>query len=87
MMSPSAREEPAAPAADPFEPLGAKPAASAPAPEPADDLDRARRRRHTRRWVLGLMVALLVTIPVAVGIGPVRIDAVALSVKSGVGCS
>jgi iron complex transport system permease protein len=77
MMSPSAREEPSAPAADPFEPLGAKPAASAPAPapEPADDLDRARRRRHTRRWVLGLTVALLVTIPVAVGIGPVRVDA------------
>jgi len=42
------------------------------APE-ADDLDHDRRRRHSRRWVVGLFAALLVTVPVAVSLGPVAI--------------
>lgn len=38
-----------------------------------DDLDHARRRRHTRLWVGGLVVLLVGTLPVAVGLGPVAI--------------
>lgn len=41
---------------------------------PTDNLDHARRRRHTRVWVLGLATVLVATIPVAVGIGPVAIN-------------
>lgn len=38
-----------------------------------DDLDHRRRRRQTLLWVLGLAVALVATIPVTVGLGPVGI--------------
>ena len=38
-----------------------------------DDLEQGRRRRHTLRWVAGLGVLLVVTLPVAVGLGPVGI--------------
>ncbi len=38
-----------------------------------DDLEHARRRRHTLTWLGGLSLILLGTIPVAVGIGPVGI--------------
>lgn len=49
--------------------------ATTPAPSPVmvDDLDHDRRRRHTRFWVGGLSLLLLITLPVAVGIGPVAI--------------
>ncbi|MCO1338769.1 ABC transporter permease [Kocuria polaris] len=40
-----------------------------------DDLDHARRRRHTTLWVLGLAGGLLVTLIVAVGLGPSSIPA------------
>ncbi len=44
-------------------------------PEPAliDDLDQGRRRRHTLLWAGGLGILLVVTLPVAVGLGPVGI--------------
>ena len=44
-----------------------------------DDLDHDRRRRHTGLWVGGLVIGLLVTLPVAVGLGPaaVPVDTVA----------
>jgi iron complex transport system permease protein len=42
-------------------------------PEPLDDLDHARRRRHVSMWVGGLTAALLVLLPVAVGLGPVAV--------------
>ncbi|TQL67632.1 iron complex transport system permease protein [Nocardioides albertanoniae] len=44
-----------------------------------DDLDHDRRRRHTGLWIGGLVIALLVTLPVAVGLGPaaVPVDTVA----------
>lgn len=38
-----------------------------------DDLEHARRRRHTLVWVGGLSLVLLATFPLAVGIGPVGI--------------
>ncbi len=38
-----------------------------------DDLDHGRRRRHTFTWLGGMSVLLLVTLPVAVGLGPVGI--------------
>lgn len=38
-----------------------------------DDLDHDRRRRHTALWIGGLLAALLVTLPVAVGLGPASI--------------
>lgn len=38
-----------------------------------DDLDHDRRRRHTRLWLGGLFAALLVSLPLAVGLGPVSI--------------
>lgn len=41
---------------------------------PDDDLDRARRRRRGLVWLGGLGALLLVTLPVAMGIGPVRVD-------------
>ncbi|MEV0291623.1 iron ABC transporter permease [Kribbella sp. NPDC050820] len=41
--------------------------------QPVDDLDHARRRRHILVWVGGLTLALLCALPVAVGLGPVRI--------------
>lgn len=41
--------------------------------EQLDDLDHARRRRHTLTWIGGLTVLLVLTIPIAVGIGPVEI--------------
>lgn len=40
-----------------------------------DDLDRAAGRRHTRLWVGGLAALLVVSLPVAVGLGPVSISA------------
>lgn len=40
---------------------------------PVDDLDQARRRRHGLAWVGGLGVLLLVTLPLAVGIGSTEI--------------
>lgn len=39
-----------------------------------DDLGRGRQRLRTTLWITGLSVALLVTLPVAVGIGPVGIE-------------
>ncbi|MBE7194310.1 MAG: iron ABC transporter permease [Gordonia polyisoprenivorans] len=42
--------------------------------ENLDDLDHSRRRRRTLWWVGGLGVALLVSIPLAVGIGSVQIS-------------
>lgn len=41
--------------------------------EPIDDLDHDRRRRHTRFWVGGLTLALVATLPLAIGWGPVAI--------------
>lgn len=38
-----------------------------------DDLDHDRRRRHTRLWLGGLFAALLISLPLAVGLGPVSI--------------
>lgn len=38
-----------------------------------DDLGHARRRRHTLTWIGGLILVLLITFPLAVGIGPVGI--------------
>jgi iron complex transport system permease protein len=38
-----------------------------------DDLDAARRRRHTFAWVGGLLLLLVGALPIAVGLGPVRI--------------
>jgi iron complex transport system permease protein len=38
-----------------------------------DDLDHDRRKRHTRIWGGGLSLALLLSLPLAVGIGPVAI--------------
>jgi iron complex transport system permease protein len=38
-----------------------------------DDLDHGRRRRHTLLWLGGLGILFLVTMPVAVGLGPVGI--------------
>lgn len=42
-------------------------------PAPVDDLGRAARRRHTLVRIGGLAVLLAVTVPVAVGLGPVTI--------------
>ncbi|TQM38935.1 FecCD family ABC transporter permease [Pseudonocardia cypriaca] len=42
-------------------------------PREVDDLDHDRRRWHTRIWVGGLTLVLLVSLPAAVGIGPVGI--------------
>ncbi|GAA2106977.1 iron ABC transporter permease [Streptomyces synnematoformans] len=42
-------------------------------PPPVDDLDHARRSRRTLLWVGGLALLLLVTVPVAIGLGPVAI--------------
>lgn len=39
----------------------------------ADDLEHDRRRRRTRRWLIGLSVLLVATIPVAVSLGPASI--------------
>lgn len=44
-----------------------------PGSDPSDDLDHARRRRVTALWVGGLATVLIVSIPVAVGLGPVDI--------------
>jgi iron complex transport system permease protein len=44
-------------------------------PEELDDLDLGARRRRTLLWVGGLGAVLLVSIPLAVGLGPVSIDA------------
>lgn len=41
--------------------------------DPVDDLDHDRRRRRTLMWIAGLAVALLVSVPVAVSLGPVAI--------------
>jgi iron complex transport system permease protein len=41
--------------------------------EEPDDLEHGARRRHTVRWVTGLAVLLVVTVPLAVGLGPVGI--------------
>ncbi|GAB79287.1 iron complex transport system permease protein [Austwickia chelonae] len=38
-----------------------------------DDLDHDRRKRHTRLWISGLCLALLLTLPTAIGLGPVSI--------------
>ncbi|MGH8919616.1 MAG: FecCD family ABC transporter permease [Actinomycetes bacterium] len=38
-----------------------------------DDLDQGRRQRHTLLWLGGLGVLFVVTMPVAVGLGPVGI--------------
>lgn len=38
-----------------------------------DDLDHDRRRRHTTLWIGGLLAGLLVTLPVAVGLGPASV--------------
>ncbi len=45
----------------------------APAVGLRDDLDHARRRRHTGRWMAGLAGLLVGTLPIAVGLGPVAI--------------
>lgn len=47
--------------------------ATPPADSPSDDLEYARRRRHTLSWVGGLSVLLIVTLPLAIALGPVRI--------------
>lgn len=38
--------------------------------DPADDLDEAGRRRRATGWLGGLAAVLVVTVPLAVGIGP-----------------
>ncbi|WP_232666388.1 FecCD family ABC transporter permease [Pseudonocardia sp. TRM90224] len=40
---------------------------------PADDLGRSRRSRRTALWVGGLLVALVASVPVVIGLGPVPI--------------
>lgn len=45
----------------------------APPPGPLDDLDRAARRRRTATWIGALSVLLVVTMVLAVGLGPVAI--------------
>ncbi|MGH8930583.1 MAG: FecCD family ABC transporter permease [Egibacteraceae bacterium] len=42
-------------------------------PAQVDDLDRARRSRHTRLWVTGLTVLLVITMVMGVSLGPVAI--------------
>lgn len=42
-------------------------------PPDEDDLDHDRRRRRTRFWIAGLFAGLLLTLPVAVGLGPVAV--------------
>lgn len=42
-------------------------------PHDEDDLDHDRRRRRTRLWIGGLVLALLVSLPAAVSLGPVGI--------------
>jgi iron complex transport system permease protein len=51
---------------------------------PPDDLDHGRRTRRTLLWVGGLTVLLLISIPVAIGLGPVSItpDIVARIISS-----
>jgi iron complex transport system permease protein len=44
-------------------------------PVTPDDLGRGRRRRHTLAWVGGLGVLLVVTLPWAIALGPVRVPA------------
>jgi len=39
-----------------------------------DDLEHDRRTRHTWIWIAGLLVALVLTMPLAVGLGPVAIE-------------
>ncbi|MFP5022405.1 FecCD family ABC transporter permease [Pseudonocardia phyllosphaerae] len=38
-----------------------------------DDLEHSSRRRHTLLWIGGLFLALVLTLPLAVGLGPVSI--------------
>lgn len=42
--------------------------------DPVDDLDRSGHRRNTVAWVGGLALVLVVTMPLAVGLGPVAIS-------------
>jgi iron complex transport system permease protein len=67
-----------APVLDPFadDPgtVGIGPAEQTPEDDDsADDLDHDRRRRRTRLWIAGLFAGLLVTLPVAVSLGPVAV--------------
>ena len=41
--------------------------------EPVDDLDVASRRRRTRLWIGALTLALIASLPLAIGLGPVAI--------------
>nr|WP_232021769.1 iron ABC transporter permease [Pseudonocardia autotrophica] len=41
--------------------------------EAADDLEHGRHRRHTLLWVGGLGIALIMTLPLAIALGPVRV--------------
>lgn len=58
-----------------YTPVAAAPATSSAdsAPGALDDLDQQRRRRHTLFWLAGLGLLFVVTLPVAVGLGPVGI--------------
>jgi iron complex transport system permease protein len=55
-------------------PVAGSPAVDFPPADTIDDLDHGRRRRHTLLWVSGLSILLVITLPVAVGIGPVTIS-------------
>ncbi|WP_255557346.1 iron ABC transporter permease [Paeniglutamicibacter sp. Y32M11] len=57
------------------EPRSAPPPPSAPLVFSGDDLEHDRRTRHTAWWIAALLAALLITLPVAVGLGPVAIEA------------
>ena len=46
---------------------------------PDDDLDHARRRRQTAAWIGGLAALLVLSLPLAVGLGPVRIAPLVVS--------
>ncbi len=55
-------------------PAAGLPAVDLPQVATVDDLEHGRRRRYTLLWVGGLGLLLVVTLPVAVGIGPVGIS-------------
>ena len=50
---------------------------------PDDDLDHARRRRHTVAWIGGLAALLALSIPLTVGIGPVGIPPLVVTKVAG----
>jgi iron complex transport system permease protein len=68
-LDPALREPRSAPPPPP------PPRPSAPLVFSGDDLEHDQRTRHTALWLAALLAALLITLPVAVGLGPVAIEA------------